>query len=43
VLAYLQHLSGYSRAQVTGPVLRWMHGKPVVKKYRRPKHAFARR
>ena len=43
VLAYLQHLSGYSRAQFTRLVSRWMHGKPLVKNYRRPEHAFARR
>jgi hypothetical protein len=43
VLAYLQHLSGYSRAQLTRLVSRWMHGKPLVKNYRRPEHAFARR
>ena len=43
VLAYLQHLSGYSRAQLTRLVSRWMNGKPLVKNYRRPEHAFARR
>jgi transposase InsO family protein len=43
VLAYLQRLSGYSRAQVTRLVARWMTGKPLVKNYRRPEHAFARR
>ena len=43
VLAYLQHLSGYSRAQVTRLVARWADGKPLVKNYRRPEHAFARR
>ena len=43
VLAYVQHLSGYSRAQLTRLVSRWMHGKPLVKNYRRPEHAFARR
>jgi transposase InsO family protein len=43
VLAYLQHLSGYSRAQVTRLVSRWMNGMPLVKNYRRPEHAFARR
>lgn len=43
VLAYLQRLSGYSRAQVTRLVARWLTGKPLVKNYRRPVHAFARR
>jgi transposase InsO family protein len=43
VLAYLQHLSGYSRAQVTRLVSKWADGKPLVKNYRRPEHAFARR
>ena len=43
VLAYLQHLSGYSRAQLTRLVSRWAGGKPLVKNYRRPEHAFARR
>ena len=43
VLAYLQHLSGYSRAQVTRLVSRWTGGKRRVKQYRAPEHAFARR
>ena len=43
VLAYLQRLSGYSRAQVTRLVSRWDAGKRLVKKYRAPEHAFARR
>jgi transposase InsO family protein len=43
VLAYLQRLSGYSRAQVTRLVSRWAMGKPLVKQYRAPEHAFARR
>ena len=43
VLAYLQRLSGYSRAQLTRLVSRWTAGKPLVKNYGRPKHAFARR
>jgi len=43
VLAYLQRLSGYSRAQVTRLVARWVAGKPLVKNYRAPAHAFARR
>lgn len=43
VLAYLQRLSGYSRAQVTRLVGDWVQGKPLKKKYRPPPHAFARR
>ena len=43
VLAYLQRLSGYSRAQLTRLVARWVAGKPLVKNYRAPEHAFARR
>jgi transposase InsO family protein len=43
VLAYLQRLSGYSRAQLTRLVSRWMGGKRLVKEYRAPEHAFARR
>lgn len=43
MLAYLQRLSGYSRAQLTRLVSRWVAGKPLVKNYRRPEHAFARR
>jgi transposase InsO family protein len=43
VLIYLQRLSGYSRAQVTRLVSRWMRGKALSKNYRRPEHAFARR
>jgi transposase InsO family protein len=43
VLAYLQRLSGYSRAQVTRLVSRWRAGKRLVKNYRAPEHAFARR
>ena len=43
VLAYLQRLSGYSRAQVTRVVARWKSGQPLVKNYRAPEHAFARR
>lgn len=43
VLAYLQHLSGYSRAQVTRLVSRWTSGKRLIKEYRAPEHAFARR
>lgn len=43
VLAYLQRLSGYRRAQVTRLVSRWMARQPLVKQYRAPAHAFARR
>ncbi len=43
VLSYLQRLSGYSRAQVTRLVSRWDAGKRLVKDYRAPAHAFARR
>lgn len=43
VLAYVQRLSGYSRAQVTRLVSRWVDGKRLVKEYRAPEHAFARR
>jgi hypothetical protein len=34
VLAYVQRLSGYSRAQVTRLVARWVAGKRLVKQYR---------
>ena len=43
VLAYLQRLSGYSRAQVTRLVSRWVGGKPLVKRYAAPPAPFARR
>ena len=43
VLDYLQRLSGYSRAQVGRLVKDWKAGKPLVKNYRAPAHAFARR
>ena len=43
VLGYLQRLSGYSRAQITRLVSRWDTGKRLVKDYRAPEHAFARR
>ena len=43
LLAYLQRLSGYSRAQLTRLVSRWVSGKALVKGYRAPEHAFARR
>jgi hypothetical protein len=43
VLAYLQRLSGYSRAQITPLVSRWVGGKRLVKEYRAAEHALARR
>ena len=44
VLVYLQRLSGFSRAQVTRLVSRWMSGQQTLaKKYRAPAHAFQRR
>jgi transposase InsO family protein len=43
VLAYVQRLSGYSRAQVTRLVSRWVAGKRLLKQYRAPAHAFALR
>ena len=43
VLAYLQRLSGYSRAQVTRLVSRWLAGEPLVKRYHAPEHGFTRR
>lgn len=43
VLAYLRHLSGYSRAQVTRLVQRWCSGAALVKRYQVPAHAFARK
>jgi transposase InsO family protein len=42
VRAYLQHLSGYSRAQITRLVSRWGGGQPLVKNYAAPRHPFAR-
>jgi hypothetical protein len=42
VLAYLQRLSGYSRAQITRLVSRGDAGKPLVKNYGAPRHPFAR-
>ena len=42
VLAYLQRLSGYSRAQITRLVSRWGAGKPLVKNYGAPRQPFAR-
>jgi len=43
MLVYLQRLSGYSRAQVKRLVATWLAGAPLVKRYRAPAHAFARR
>lgn len=43
VLNYLQRLTGYSRAQVTRLVARWIDGQPLTKQHARPEHAFARR
>lgn len=43
VRLYLQRLSGYSRAQVTRLVARWLAGQPLRARYRAPAHAFARR
>jgi hypothetical protein len=42
VLAYVQRLSGYSRAQVTRLVSRWSAGKALVKAYGPPRQPFAR-
>jgi hypothetical protein len=41
VLAYLQRLSGYSRAQITRLVSRW-DVEPLVKNDHPPRHPFAR-
>ena len=41
--AYVQRFSGYSRAQVTRLVGRWVAGRPLVKQYCAPAQAFARR
>lgn len=43
MLAYLQRLSGYSRAQITRLVQRWRPGATLAKRYRAPAHAFARK
>ena len=47
VLAYLRHISGYSRAQVTRLVERWAENRfaqqPLVKRYRAPAAPFARK
>jgi transposase InsO family protein len=42
VLAYLQRLSGYSRAQITRLVSRWDAGKALVKHYGAPPRPFTR-
>ena len=42
VLTYVQRISGYSRAQVTRLVSRWVAGKRLVKQYRAPEQAFAK-
>ena len=42
VLEYLGRISGYSRAQITRLVSRWVAGKRLVKQYRAPEHAFAK-
>ena len=42
MLAYVQRLSGYSRAQVTRLVSRWSAGKALVKAYGPPRQPFAR-
>ena len=41
--AYVQRFSGYSRAQVTRLVGRWVAGRPLVEQYCAPAQAFARR
>ena len=47
LLGYLQHTSGYSRAQITRLVTRWhsnrMASVPLVKRYRAPTAPFARK
>ena len=43
VLAYLQRLSGYSRAQITRLVKRWTAGKALMKNYGAPRQPFTRR
>jgi hypothetical protein len=47
LLRYLQHTSGYSRAQVTRLVTRWQRNRlaevPLVKRYGRPAAPFARK
>ncbi len=47
LLRYLQHISGYSRAQVTRLVSRWRRNRlaevPLAKRYRAPAAPFARK
>ena len=43
VLQYLERLSGYSRAQIKRLVATWLADGALVKRYRAPAHAFARR
>jgi len=47
LLRYLQHTSGYSRAQITRLVTRWHTNRlaniPLVKRYRVPAAPFARK
>jgi hypothetical protein len=47
LLRYLQHTSGYSRAQVTRLVTRWQRNRlaevPLAKRYRAPTAPFARK
>ena len=47
VLAYLQHTSGYSRAQIKRLVARWHENRlaevPLAKRYRAPAAPFARK
>ena len=42
LLTYLGRISGYSRAQVTRLVLRWVAGKRLVKQYRATKQPFVK-
>ena len=47
LLRYLQHTSGYSRAQVTRLVKQWHSNRlaniPLIKRYRAPAAPFARK
>lgn len=43
VLCFLRAVSGFSRAQLTRMVARWLRGRPLVKERRKPVHAFTRR
>lgn len=42
VREYLQRLGGYSRAQATRLISRWMNGETLATRYRVPEHAFMR-